>query len=34
MIAHGFAVGQMNGLFAQDLRQPTAERVVGPLIIW
>ena len=34
MIAHGFAVGQMNEFVRTGLATATAERAVGPLIIW
>jgi hypothetical protein len=34
MIAHGFAVGQMNVFVCAGLATATAERAVGPLIIW
>jgi hypothetical protein len=34
IIAHGFAVGQMNELVCAGLATATAERAVGPLIIW
>jgi hypothetical protein len=33
-IAHGFAVGQMNEFVRAGLVTATAERAVGPLIIW
>jgi hypothetical protein len=34
MIAHGFAVGQVNEFVRAGLATATAERAVGPLIIW
>jgi hypothetical protein len=34
MIAHGFAVGQMNEFVRAGLATAAAERAVGRLIIW
>jgi hypothetical protein len=34
MIAHGFAAGQMNEFVRAGPATATAERAVGPLIIW
>jgi hypothetical protein len=34
MIAHGFAVGQINEFVRAGLATATAERALGPLIIW